>query len=203
MPNLFHLTTLLIVFAAAFSGMPAPVKKPLTFISAAPAATSLHSIEENEEFIPWHQERQLTWDDFQCAPKKQGDAVASTSTSLGISYQVENGELVYQITCYFSKLKSWGALKTPYILAHEQAHFDITEIAARKMYEALSKYEFNKKTYQSDINKIYQDVVNYKESMQHAYDKQSDHSRNRKVQMEWLETINLLLTETVADAQYP
>jgi len=71
------------------------------------------------------------------------------------------------------------------------------------MYEALSKYEFNRKTYQKDINDIYQEVVNFKESMQHAYDKQSDHSRNKKVQMEWLETINQLLSETAAYAQYP
>jgi len=202
MPNLFHLT-LIMIFAAAFSGMPAPVKKPVPAEIAAPVAAPIHSTEETEEYIPWQYERRLTWDDFQSEPKKQGEAVASTSTSLGISYQLTNGQLVYQITCNFSKLKSWGSLKTPYILAHEQAHFDITEIAARKMFEALSKYQFNRKTYQRDINMIYQDVVAFKENMQHAYDKQTDHSRNRKVQMEWLDRIEQLLIDTEAYAAYP
>jgi hypothetical protein len=56
--------------------------------------------------------------------------VALTSTALGIAYKVSHGELTYEITCSFSKDKSWGLLKTPYILAHEQGHFDITEIYA-------------------------------------------------------------------------
>jgi hypothetical protein len=204
MPNTFHLT-LLAIFVAAFSGMPAPVREPTPPVNVTPVAISLpgHSIEENEEYIPWQEERLLTWEDFQGTNKRSGDAVASTSTSLGVSYQIENGELVYQITCNFSKIKSWGYLKTPYILAHEQAHFDITEIAARKMHEALLNYQFNRKTYQKDINQIYQQIVAFKEGLQHVYDKQTDHSRNKRVQVEWLDRIDTLLVETESFAAYP
>src|SRR3954468_18850480 len=79
----------------------------------------------DNEYIPWITDYRLTWDDFLCEPKRNTDAVASTSTALGIAYQIKGGKLSYQVTCKFSKQKSWGLVKTPYILAHEQGHFDI------------------------------------------------------------------------------
>jgi predicted secreted Zn-dependent protease len=136
-------------------------------------------------------------------PKKEGDAVASTSTSLGLSYQVRDGKLTYRITCDFSKEKSWGSLKTEYILAHEQAHFDITEIHARKLYEALFTYEFNAATFKGDIATLYNRIVKEKEDMQEAYDGQTDHSRKRGRQIEWLEKIDTLLADTDVFANYP
>lgn len=195
-----HLFYLLFV-ALNFSGTPAPVKPASVAASEVKATTVIKS--EDEEFIPWAFNRRLAWEDFLCEPKKSSDAVASTSTSLGIAYQVEHGQLTYSITCNFSKHKSWGLLKTDYILAHEQGHFDITEIYARKLYKALQGYEFNRKTYRKDVNEIYRAIVQEKEDMQAAYDGESDHSRNRKTQYEWLQKIDQMLNETAPWAQYP
>lgn len=158
---------------------------------------------EDEEMIPWKSARKLTWDDFLCAPQKQGDAVASTSTSLGLSYQVKNGLLTYRITCGFSKLKSWGSLKTDYILAHEQAHFDITELHARKLYNALLQYNFNKENFKDDISKIYEQIVQEKENMQATYDRETDHSRLKQHQAAWLNAIDGMLENTQSLSMYP
>jgi len=194
----FHLLFLLLL-GLNFSGKPAPSKNE----AAIETKEALHSTNENEEFIPWTLNRRLNWDDFLSEPQKNSDAVASTSTSLGIAYQVEHGQLTYSITCNFSKNKSWGLLRTNYILSHEQGHFDITEICARRLYKALQEYQFNRKTYRDDINTIYQEIVSQKEAMQAAYDEESDHSRNRKVQYEWLQKINQMLDETAPWATYP
>jgi len=191
----------LLFFALNFSASPAPG----TGVSAA-TVKSINlpsSREEDAEFIPWMDERRLTWEDFLSEPRKHSDAVASTSTSLGIAYQVAQGALEYKITCNFSKTKSWGLLKTDYILAHEQGHFDITEIFARKLYQEMQQYAFNRKTYKRDINELYQSIVKEKEAMQAAYDGESDHSRNRKLQYEWLAKIDQLLIETASYAAYP
>ncbi len=158
---------------------------------------------EDVENIPWLDERLLTWDDFECAPKKNTEAIASTSTSLGIAYQLRNGKLSYQVTCNFSKKQSWGWVKTDYILAHEQAHFDITEIYARKLHAAMAEYKFNRSTYREDINKIYNKVVWEKESFQNTYDFETDHSRKKRVQFEWLNKIDDLLEKTWPYADYP
>ena len=195
-----HLLCLLIL-ALNFSGKPLPVG-PKTTAHVLTKKNTL-SREENKEVIPWVPERRLTWEDFLCDPKTTSDAVASTSTSLGIAYQIERGHLTYTITCHFSKHKSWGLLKTDYILAHEQGHFDITELYARKLYQALQDYKFERKSYRKDINEIYKAIVKEKEDMQAAYDGESDHSRNRRIQYEWLEKIDQMLVETTAYSNYP
>jgi hypothetical protein len=169
----------------------------------ASMVTETPAREENAELIPWSVRRNVSWEDFQSAPVHGTDAVASTSTSLGLSYQYKDGELSYTITCNFQKSKSWGIMQTDYILAHEQAHFDITELCARRLYQALSGYEFNRRSYKSDLTRIYNGIVREKEAMQETYDRETDHSRNRKVQMAWLDRVNKELDETQAYAVYP
>jgi uncharacterized protein DUF922 len=198
--NLLHLFAIPL-FVVSFSGHPAP--EPST--DALPVKNVIIGIDKKEsaEEIPWVSERRLTWEDYLCEPVKNTDAVASTSTSLGIAYQVLNSRLTYHITCGFSKKKSWGLVRTNYILAHEQGHFDITEIFARKLYEALQNYQFNRKSFKRDINQIYQSVVKQKEEFQEMYDGDTDHSRNRKIQYEWLDRIDKMLGETDIYSNYP
>ena len=197
MMSLFHL----FIFAVLFLNTPSSPTdiKPANSITAK----KIHSLEETGDYLPWANVRPLTWEDFLCEPKRNSDAVALTSTALGISYNVSSNQLNYEITCSFSKVKSWGLLKTPYILAHEQGHFDITEIYARKLHKELLDYKFNRKTFRQDVNVIYDRVVKEKENLQFAYDGLTDHSRNKTVQKEWLEKIQELLIETEPYASYP
>jgi hypothetical protein len=198
--KLFHLLPLLML-TFNFTGDPAPAK-PQAFVAARAGAPE-KTVMNEDEMLPWRAERKLVWEDFKSAPQKQGDAVASTSTSLGISYQLKEGVLNYTITCHFAKKKSWGSLKTEYILAHEQAHFDITEIHARKLYEALYNYEFNPASFKSDIGTIYDRIVKEKEAMQEAYDHETDHSRKKRAQYQWFERIDMQLAATEPYASYP
>jgi predicted secreted Zn-dependent protease len=94
-------------------------------------------------------------------------------------------------------------MKTDYILAHEQGHFDITEVYARKLNEALSEYKFNPESFKQDISDIYQKIVDEKEAAQEAYDDETDHSRHRKIQLEWLDKIHGQLEETEPFSNYP
>ena len=183
----------------------------LLFMQTAFAPASLSRSErhaalppnEDEIMVSWSGNRRLTWDDFQCVPVRNTEAVALTSTSLGISYRVKDNQFVYDITCSFSKEHSWGLLKTPYILAHEQGHFDITEIYARKLHHELQMYRFNTKTFKRDINTIYQRIVKEKEAFQEQYDRETDHSRKKARQEEWLVRIEALLDDTAPFQNYP
>src|SRR5688572_26297180 len=197
MMSLFHLFSFAVLFLNSYT---APDVKPANI---APAKKVVHSLKEAEDYLPWANMRPLTWEDFLCEPKRNTDAVALTSTALGISYNVSNHQLHYEITCSFSKVKSWGILKTPYILAHEQGHFDITEIYSRILHRELQAYKFSRRTFRQDVNQIYDRVVKEKEAFQLMYDGQTDHSRNKKVQQEWLDKIQVLLTETEPYADYP
>jgi hypothetical protein len=141
-----------------------------------------------EDVIKWTPKK-LTWNDYLAKPAETDDAAAITSTALGIEYRVKDNVLTYKITCLFSKTKSWGRHKSEYILSHEQGHFDITEIFARKLAKAIDEYEFHSKTFRADLDSIYQRVMKNKEDFQQRYDQETDYSRDKKLQAEWLEKI--------------
>jgi Bacterial protein of unknown function (DUF922) len=150
---------------------------------------------DTEEFLRWNANKRLTWNDYKAAANPDSDAAASTSTILSIEYKMSSSNFGYTINSYFSKTRSWGLHKTPYILSHEQGHFDIAEIFARKLHKEMSSYVFNKKTYQKELKKIYEDVSEDKDEMQNEYDKETNHSINKEKQAAWLKKIETLLKE--------
>src|SRR5262245_28782263 len=108
----------------------------------------------NEELLNWNTGKRLGWNDYKSKPDTRSEAAASTATYLGINYSISGSSFSYKITCSFSKNKSWGRYKTDYILSHEQGHFDITEIFARKLNKKISEYKFDWANYKTDLQKI-------------------------------------------------
>lgn len=157
---------------------------------------------QEEQFIEWSPAKKLTWGDYLASPSSLSDAAAITSTALGIEYHLRNNTLTYKISCRFSKTRSWGKDKTSYILQHEQGHFDITEIFARKLAKEIKQYKFNPRTYQEDLSKLYKKIMEDKEQYQNKYDAETDYSRNREKQTEWLKKIEEELEELEGFASY-
>lgn len=158
--------------------------------------------ELEEDLIKWNENRKLTWADFKAEPLKMDSTVAITSTHLGFSYNVANGKITYKIDCWFDKNKSWGRVKNDWILKHEQGHFDIAEIFARQLNKSVSEYQYNKTTFQKDLNAIYKSVIDGKEKFQQQYDHETDHSRNKTKQEEWFKKIESELKQNKSWAGY-
>ncbi|MBS1919299.1 MAG: DUF922 domain-containing protein [Bacteroidetes bacterium] len=156
----------------------------------------------SNDLINWETGRKLNWGNYNGNPDPASDAAASTATYLGVEYSFSNNSFSYKITCSFSRNQSWGRFKTDYILAHEQGHFDITEIFARKLKKALSQYTFNRNTYRKDLDEIYQDITDEKINTQSQYDRETDFSRNKEKQAEWLKKIEKMLDELKKFAGY-
>ncbi|MEP7375648.1 MAG: hypothetical protein ABI675_19785 [Chitinophagaceae bacterium] len=157
---------------------------------------------KNEELITWNQDKKLTWADYKGNVQKGTDAAASTATYLGIEYNFTRNGFNYKITCSFSKTRSWGLHKTEYILAHEQGHFDIAEIFARKLNKQMGEYVFNKNSFKDDLKKIYMTLTADKDSFQNQYDEETNHSINKEKQSEWLKKIEGMLKELKAFSNY-
>jgi hypothetical protein len=153
------------------------------------------SQEADEELIDWKDHKQLTWADYKGKPDPNSDAAASTTTYLGIEYNISPKGFKFKIQCRFSRNRSWGLAKTDYILKHEQGHFDIAEIFARKLNKEMSEYEFDDKTFKKDLRNIYEKITKEKEDFQNQYDKETDHSRRAVRQAEWLVKINEMLDD--------
>lgn len=178
-----------------------PLLKYLFFISLV-VPFDMSAQANDEELLTWSAARKLTWKDYKASPDTQSDAAASTTTYLSIEYKISANSFGYKIKSWFSKTKSWGRHKDDYILSHEQGHFDIAEIFARKLHKKMSEYRFDRKTYQQELKKIYQDVMDEKEKMQDEYDEETNHSINKERQAEWLKKIAKMLHEYAAWSGY-
>lgn len=162
----------------------------------------LYAQQSDEELISWSSTKRLAWSDYKASPDPNSDAAASTTTYLMISYKISDTHFSYAIESKFSRTRSWGLHKTAYILSHEQGHFDIAEVFARKLNKKMKEYVFNRRTYQKELKKIYQDILNEKEEIQNRYDKETNHSINKEKQAEWLKKIVKMLDEYKAYADY-
>ena len=155
-----------------------------------------------EEVLRWSPTTKLEWADYKGNPDLKSDAAASTATNLGFEYIIRNNEFSYKITCFFSKDKSWGVVKTDYILSHEQGHFDIAEIHARKLNKKMADFKLNRNTYRTDLDKLYYDILEEKDVMQTNYDNETNYSRDKEKQAEWLKKIEKMLEELKNYAGY-
>ena len=110
--------------------------------------TNVLSAQEIVESIEWDASRKLTWEDFRGSVPL--DAVPAATTASGISYEYSANlmhhevYLDFEVTAYFYPNESWYTPDScdAFILQHEQLHFDISEVFARKMRMKLRSTSF-------------------------------------------------------------
>jgi hypothetical protein len=142
------------------------------------------------ESLPWETSRKLTWDDFK-GPIPL-DAVPAATTASGISYEYSANlihhevELDFEVTAFFYPNESWYKpnLCDAHILQHEQLHFDISEVFARRMRMKLRNTSFTENV-KSEIRKIYRETLKELEDLQDKYDWETNFSRNAEAQSRW------------------
>ncbi|HET8804280.1 MAG TPA: DUF922 domain-containing protein [Aequorivita sp.] len=152
------------------------------------------------EKIVWQENQKLTWDDFRGKPLRSASFVASTNTGISFqySYSNRNGDMTveYSVESFFSPEGSWYIPErvNSYILNHEQAHFDISELHARMLRKNLEGKTFSKKI-KSEIESIYQQVEQKRRAMQTKFDAETDHSRKEAKEIFWQKYIANQLAE--------
>jgi hypothetical protein len=154
---------------------------PLLLISLNTAA--------QKDLIEWSSSRRLAWPDFKGRVPVNAANAALTNTSINVEFGFSKKGMTYSIKCRFDKNKSWVRVKNDLVLGHEQGHFDIAELHARKLNKALRDYKFNSKTVSEDVNKIYESVMKDHHAFQSEYDQQTDFSRKVDKQVEWLNKV--------------
>ena len=148
------------------------------------------NVSQDYETMAWSQENKLTWEDFK--GKTPNNARAAATTASGISYQFStsgsNGEieLDYLVSTFFYPDKSWyqPSICDSLILSHEQLHFDISELYARKMRNRLASTSFTQNV-KAEVKQIYKEVLEELEEFQNLYDDQTNFSRDLEQQLIW------------------
>ncbi|MBT8295891.1 MAG: DUF922 domain-containing protein [Gramella sp.] len=142
------------------------------------------------EKIQWQKSRPLTWEDFKAEPDTSNTFSANTNSGISYSwnYSTASGEpvLKHEVYTNFYPERSWvkDIQDEEYLLAHEQLHFDISELHARRLRKALAQYEIGRNIRQ-DLKKIYNSIEAERSSMQHQFDRETSHSENIEAEYKW------------------
>lgn len=152
--------------------------------------------QHDPEKIYW-QDEPLSWEDFKARPAKGSSFKANTNAGLSYSWNLknENGvvSLKYEVYSFFNPQSSWVLpdSKSDYLLKHEQLHFDITELHARKLRKALASLEVGKlgKDPKAFLNSYYTRIEKERAVMQQRYDRETNHSLNKEAEARWQQFI--------------
>ncbi|HEX8331911.1 MAG TPA: hypothetical protein VF622_04770 [Segetibacter sp.] len=159
-----------------------------------PSGSSVASL-SNKDVIEWSETRKLVWADFmgsQPEDSKQNAAV----TNCGFGFTSNKVTVVNKpkmtVTNVFNRNLSWvkpSQINRRELLEHEQLHFDISELYARKLRKEflttnLTYFNIKKKT-ESIFNEVHKQYI----QRQQEYESQTNYSLNLQKQSEWIKII--------------
>lgn len=144
--------------------------------------------ESNTDSILWNLKTKLTWDDFQGTPDEKSSYKALTySTVIANHIKVSDEIIEYDISCLFEKKLSWSKnKKSSELLKHEQLHFDIAELATRRMRQKFLAFEnFELKNINNMVREIFKEEENERKTLNREYDTETKHGLIKDKQKEW------------------
>jgi len=158
-----------------------------------------NSSQRPNEIIYWTANEKLDLEDFKGQPDFTDPyIIAMTYSGVMFYTECDGYELKYDIVSYFDKDESWVKLeaRTPHHLQHEQLHFDITELYARKLKARLGEETFYCGE-EERFNRLVDELLADWESEQHSYDLETHYSNKHNEQHAWEAKIT---TALAADA---
>jgi len=156
---------------------------------------------QEEEAMTWSAERRLSWNDFKDESPASSPVAALTASGISYSYSSmeHNGEMIadFYVKAYFYPTKSWvqDHLASANILAHEQLHFDITELFARKFRAQLAQTRFTDNI-KAEVRTMFKKINRELSEYQDRYDLETNSSRLQNRQREWQQKVYTELART-------
>ena len=150
---------------------------------------------DKEPLINWSHDRKLTWEDFKGKPTaSKSNMLAVTCSNINFTYKHSKGLITnYEIKSVFIKDKSWTITSNLKALAHEQLHFDINELYARKIRKSFDSLA-NKNNYlMENYIKVYNTYTVKRNRINRLYD--TEVYGNDIALKQWIKKINNELEE--------
>lgn len=155
----------------------------------------------NDTVITWNKSYKLKWEDFSGKLNPNVFAYAVTSYKIDIipeNVSVDSNDTIlnYQdldVQANFYKNQSWTVSKDLDLLSHEQLHFDIAELYARKIKARFSELKALKEKRFSVYWNEYSMLWKACRQLQKEYDIETNHGAKKTENDEWVLKINTLL----------
>lgn len=159
---------------------------------------NLLSYTDTECRVYWKNDFKLQWKHYTSEKDTSilltSGGFADAISVIGIEYLECTEQKKLVVRPYLNTCKSWVWFPTSDLLKHEQLHFDIAELFARKINELFENA--NIQVYNDLASNIYSNNVQSWRSMVDAYDSETSHGTLLEKQHYWGDSIQNLLNDT-------
>jgi hypothetical protein len=182
---------ILTLFFSLLLGLLLPYPTPAGLSPAAvnvPSATTAVAV--SNEHVAWSANRKLSWEDFRGIPESDNPHHALTAANLAVEARCKDNKFYYEVKCVFLPTESWSKNKqSAKLLAHEQLHFDLTEVHARQLRKNLKELGLSCGNLKSDLNTTVGAAFKAWKAEQDEFDKISRHGLDAQTQLAWEQNI--------------
>lgn len=188
MPRLAPLSAAIAIFLVA--GCAAPIRR------GAGGQTITQTIDAqmaSDGEVPWAQRRPLTWADFKGRPPAEASAVAAeTAYTLVHGARCTGSAFEFRVVAAFRPNDSWvrpamlrTAADSARALRHEQTHFDLTEVHARRLRRYFTELMAPCRISSSDLSAMASRIGRDEKAAQAQYDTETENGRVLAQQTRW------------------
>ena len=165
---------------------------PVLAQTSTDLADSLRQRAARDGAIPWSAAHPVEWKDFRGRPGSTSSTAAETASGIGYMLQCRDSDLSFAVLATFSRGESWVRTDVPSsttasatTLRHERTHFDITELFARRLRQALSSARDICPHRTGDARRTFEQLRKESEDTQKRYDKETAHGTASAPQAAW------------------
>lgn len=152
----------------------------------------------NDSIIEWNSEYKLSWSDFLGEPSDEVYGSAMTSYKIEVipsDVIVDENDRIkgydnLSVKANFYKYYSWTIENKNELLHHEQLHFDIAELFARKMRKEFRKLQSSKEARFTIYLECYNSLWKECRAYQKKYDYETRHGLESEINEKWITEIN-------------
>ncbi len=179
---------------------PSPAGRPAPGIASRTLDDLLLDDLAEDHAFAWSARRPLTWDDFQGSPPSKGPEGAKTSYTLYSVWKCRGAAFEFRVAAGFRPRQSWvksivlnDSLQRRNVLRHEQTHFDLAEVHARRMRRAFGDLARPCEMTDAELSAVAQRVAKEETAEQRRYDAETNHGLVADHQAAWTRDVNLRL----------
>jgi hypothetical protein len=150
--------------------------------------------------FPWSATRRLAWSDFEGEPPAQDDKSARTAYGLFYGWHCRGHAMTFSVITGFRRRGSWvkplvhrNPAESARVLRHEQTHFDIAEVYARRMRRTFAALENPCGKSDGALHAVARDILEAEKTEQRRYDAETRHSLVIERQQAWERDVARLL----------
>jgi len=142
--------------------------------------------------ISWSAARPLTWGDFQGAAPQAGAEAAKTAYGIYYAWKCRGRAFEFLAIAAFHPGDSWvkpavlgDSTESRRVLGHEQTHFNIAELYARRMRQRFARLARPCARSDDQLGLEARRILDEERAFQRRYDAETGHGLERREQTAW------------------